>query len=47
MKMAGEMSLSDTANQIPWFATGQGGAHIGNFHFHELWSDIALDLYIL
>jgi len=28
MKMAGEMSLSDTANQIPWFATGQGGAHI-------------------
>ena len=29
MASAGEMSLSDTANVIPWFATGRGGAHIG------------------
>ena len=29
MASASEMSLSDTANVIPWFATGRGGAHIG------------------
>ena len=31
MASAGEMSLNDTANVIPWFATGRTGAHIGNF----------------
>ena len=30
MASAGEMSLNDTANVIPWFATGRTGAHIGN-----------------
>jgi len=28
MASAGEMSLNDTANVIPWFATGRSGAHI-------------------
>jgi len=28
MASAGEMSLHDTANVIPWFATGRTGAHI-------------------
>ena len=32
MASAGEMSLEDTANVIPWFATGRTGAHIGKFY---------------
>ena len=45
MASAGEMSLNDTANVIPWFATGRTGAHIGNFSpnvtSHRINADLA------